>query len=310
MQKHILAVVLMFFAMSSSAWAECGKLCDRDWWETATASDVQAELDAGVDVNARGGRPLHSAVIGGTAEGVQLLITAGADVNTTYWLLHLAVERGTAEMVQLLIAAGADVHLRDTEGYTPLHWAAALVRRSVRSDEMVQLLIAAGADITARNERGDTPLHSAAWQNTAEIVQLLITAGADITARNSWGRTPLHSAADDGTAEMVQLLITAGADITARDDDGTSVWDLAQTNKRFAGTETFWSLADALGKCSRLCDAGWWKQTTAADLQTLLDAGAFTKLTKKDRETAWNLAKSSPLKGSKVYWALNDARFK
>ena len=281
MQKRFLALVLMFSTMSSAVWADCGNLCDENWWKTATASDVQAELDAGADVNARGDRPLY-----------------------------IAAYEGTAEMVQLLIAAGADVHLRDTEGSTPLHLAAGLVRRSVRSDEIVQLLITAGADITARDERGDTPLHLAAWQDTAEIVQLLITAGADLMARNSWGRTPLHSAAEYGTAEMVQLLITAGADITARDDDGTSVWDLAQTTRRFAGTETLWSLADALGKCSRWCDVLWWKQTTAADLQTQLDAGAFTKLSKQDRETAWNLAKSSPLKGSKVYWALNDARFK
>ena len=64
MQKQFLVLVLMFCAMSSSAWAECGKFCDRDWWQKATASDVQAELDAGVDVSARneiGATPLHSA---------------------------------------------------------------------------------------------------------------------------------------------------------------------------------------------------------------------------------------------------------
>ena len=64
MQKHILVLVLMFFAMSSSVWAECGKLCDWDWWQKATASDVQAELDAGADINARNERgytPPHSA---------------------------------------------------------------------------------------------------------------------------------------------------------------------------------------------------------------------------------------------------------
>ena len=53
MQKRFLVLVLMFFAMSSSAWAECGNLCDYKWWETATASDVQAELGAGADVNTR-----------------------------------------------------------------------------------------------------------------------------------------------------------------------------------------------------------------------------------------------------------------
>ena len=43
--------------------AECGKLFDLDWWKTATEADVQAELDAGVDVMARdkyGDTPLQT----------------------------------------------------------------------------------------------------------------------------------------------------------------------------------------------------------------------------------------------------------
>jgi hypothetical protein len=278
MQKHILVLVLMFSAMSSSVWAECGKLCDYKWWETATASDVQAELDAGADITARD--------------------------KDGYTPLRWAALFGTAEIVQLLITAGADITARTEGGATPLHWAAGW-----GNTETVQLLITAGADITARTENGYTPLHWAAWKN-AETNEALITAGADITARTEDGTTPLHRAAGWGNTETFQLLWAAGADITAKDEDGRSVWDLAQENEKLAGTEARWSLADALGKCSRLCDAGWWKQTTAADLQTQLDAGAFTKLSKQDRETAWNLAKSSPLKGSKAYWALNDARFK
>ena len=66
----------------------------------------------------------------------------------------------------------------------------------------------------------------------------------------------------------------------------------------------------AWAECGKLCDWDWWKTATAADLQALLDAGVYNKLSDEDRETAWNLAKSSPLKGSAAYWALNDARFK
>ena len=128
--------------------------------------------------------------------------------------------------------------------------------------------------------------------------------------RNEKGYTPLHSAAELGAAETIEALIAAGADITAKAEDGRRVMDFAQTNEKLVGTETLWSLAEALGKCSRWCDAGWWRQTTAADLQALLDAGVYNKLTDEDRATAWNLAKSSPLQGSDAYWALNDARFK
>ncbi|MDC3309545.1 ankyrin repeat domain-containing protein [bacterium] len=286
MQKHILVLVLMFFAMSSAVWAECGKLCDDNWWQTATASNVQAELDAGADVNARD--------------------------KDGYTPLLLAAGYSTAESIQLLIAAGADVNARTEKGYTPLHSAVGTLHSAVgnSSAEGVQLLIAAGAEVNARDESGYTPLHSAAWKATAETVQLLITAGADVMARDETGYTPLIIAAKYGTAETIEALIAAGADIAAKDEDGDSIWDFAQRNYKLAGTETLWSLAEALGKCSRWCDADWWKQTTAADLQALLDAGVYNKLTEQDRETAWNLAKSSPLKGSAAYWALNDARFK
>jgi len=247
MQKHILVLVLMFVAMSSAVWAECGKLCDENWWPTATASDVQAELDAGADVMARS-------------------------------------------------------EMKYYNGYTPLHWA--------KTAESIQLLIAAGADVNTRSEDGTTPLLSAAGAGTAEMVQLLIAAGADVNTRSRFGHTPLIMAAGFGTAEEVQLLIAAGADITAKTEEGKTVWGFAQKNEKLEGTEALWSLAEALGKCSRWCDAGWWRQITEDDLQALLDAGVYNKLTKKDRATAWNLAQSSPLKGSKAYWALNDARFK
>jgi hypothetical protein len=37
------------FMFGSQAGAECGKLCNSDWWFTATEADVQAELDAGAN---------------------------------------------------------------------------------------------------------------------------------------------------------------------------------------------------------------------------------------------------------------------
>ena len=56
-------LTLLMLMIASEAWAECGKLCDYDWWKTATEADVQAELDAGVDVMARdkyGDTPLQT----------------------------------------------------------------------------------------------------------------------------------------------------------------------------------------------------------------------------------------------------------
>ena len=80
---RILAVVL-FLGFASEVAAECGNLCDSSWWSTATNADVQAELNAGADVTAKGGyngeTPLHYAAEYGTAEVIETLIASGADV--------------------------------------------------------------------------------------------------------------------------------------------------------------------------------------------------------------------------------------
>ena len=59
MRALLVALLLMF---GSQAGAECGNLCDYDWWNTSTAADLQAELNGGADVMARneyGETPLH-----------------------------------------------------------------------------------------------------------------------------------------------------------------------------------------------------------------------------------------------------------
>ena len=70
--------------VATQAWAECGKLCDSDWWETATEADMQAELDGGADVMARtkdGRTPLHQAASWGTSDNIQALLAPGADAK-------------------------------------------------------------------------------------------------------------------------------------------------------------------------------------------------------------------------------------
>ena len=49
----IAILTLLLLTVSTQAEADCEKLCDRDWWKTATAADVQAELDAGAEVTAK-----------------------------------------------------------------------------------------------------------------------------------------------------------------------------------------------------------------------------------------------------------------
>ena len=60
--RTILTVLTLTFA--THAEAECGNLCDKGWWKTATTVDLHAELDAGADTKGRtesGLTPMHFA---------------------------------------------------------------------------------------------------------------------------------------------------------------------------------------------------------------------------------------------------------
>ena len=138
------AIIAMMLMIGSQAGAECGNLCDKDWWETATAADVRTELDGGADVMSRdedGGTPLH-----------------------------YAANLGTPANIQALLAAGADVMARDEGGRTPLHWAARCLQHCETGG--IQALLDAGADAKAKNKEGKTP-----WDLAQEYDKLKGTKG-------------------------------------------------------------------------------------------------------------------------------------
>ena len=93
------ALIALMLTFASQAVADCGKLCDDEWWKTATTADLQAELSGGADVMARnkyGTTPLHSA--------------AGSFVKSA---------NAASANIQALLAAGANGKAKDKEGKTP-----------------------------------------------------------------------------------------------------------------------------------------------------------------------------------------------
>ena len=95
----------------------------------------------------------------------------------------------TPAMVQFL-NAGADINQRDSEGYTPLHWAAYYGRV-----DAAQLLLDRGANPEIGDNSGRTALEVAIYYRHPNVAQHLVEKGANVNARDQDGWTPLDYAA-------------------------------------------------------------------------------------------------------------------
>ena len=118
---------------------------------------------------------------------------------------------------------------------------------------------------------------------TPESVQAALDAGADVRARTQRGATPLMFAAGaNENPTVAQMLLDAGADLGARDKRG--------------GTPLIW--------------AAMWNENPDV-VRTLLDAGADGAAKDGRGRTAFDYASDNEaLRGTDVYWRLNDARFR
>ena len=154
--------------------------------------------------------PLLAAVRGGHADAIAILARATHAVDAASGprkrtALHDAMFTADADGVRLLLAAGADPNRPDAEGDTPLH-VAVTVDES-RAPLLVPLLLAAGADPKRVDFRGFSPLHAAARAGNAAAIKLL---GAS-EAKTPSGDTALDLALRYQKDRAAEALLAAGA---------------------------------------------------------------------------------------------------
>ena len=136
----------------------------------------------------------------------QSIPSGGFDLSGWY-NVATAAARNQTDYVRSLLIAGNTADVTDSDGQTPLGYAA-----SFGNVEMAQLLLHYNAPVDRRDQFGNAPLHWAAQRGSVEIVALLLDAKASVDAQNKQGVTPLMMAANRGQAVALRLLLKHGAD--------------------------------------------------------------------------------------------------
>jgi hypothetical protein len=123
--------------------------------------EVSKLIARGADVNALdryGNPPLVSAVEGGDAQVVALLLKSGAKPDRAF--LDAAAE-GKLDVVRALVEGGADVRMKDDKWQTAIHRAA-----QNGHAEVVTYLAGKGVDVNAKDGWGHTALENARDEKT------------------------------------------------------------------------------------------------------------------------------------------------
>ncbi len=139
-----------------------------------------------------------------------------------HYPIHTAILNNQLEASRLLLGIDGVAYLKDSQGRTPLHYAA-----QYGTKKMVELCSKATPNIDVRDESYQTPLLSAAERGNLEAVQCLIQNGADAQLTDTQGYTILHFAVLSGNPSLVSWIQdNTSIDITQLDKQGQTALDL------------------------------------------------------------------------------------
>ena len=184
---------------------------------------------------------IHDAVQQGDIDSVKALIQESIELvdlreENGHTPLHLAAAGGNVEIAEFLISKNADVNALNNVNQSVLLYAAYF-----GNGEIAEMLISKGARLNDQDIFGRAPLHYAARQHSIGALLPLIENGAEMDIRDSIGETPMHFAIRWGYDDIAEMLIDGGADLNILTDDG-------KTYLHMASIKGFSAVADLLIK--------------------------------------------------------------
>jgi ankyrin repeat protein len=160
------------------------------------------------------GSSLYNAIANGRNDITEVLLAAGAEVNTGSPLLA-AIRRKDAHLARKLLAAGAAVNAFDISHGHRLTTTVLPATVAWGYHSLIRDIISAGAEVNAPEcGEGKTALSVAVERRDVVTIQLLIDAGADVNASAAtlFGHTALEAAVRNNDIDMAYYLLTIGAD--------------------------------------------------------------------------------------------------
>lgn len=170
---------------------------------------------------------LHESVLGNRKETIELIANIIITDHNKIFIdlpdtegntpLIWAAKNNKNNAAEVLLDKGADINAKNNQKKTALHLA--IINRH---ESMVEFLIGKDANIELEDEIGRRALHWAAEEREWDIATILIAAKANVNAVDKESRAPLHWAAADGNLSMVELLTDNEADLVAKDKNGNT----------------------------------------------------------------------------------------